>query len=674
MLDWDEEDLDGSQDSDNSDDNNDDDDRPSGGDFDGGRPPYQPPESDPRGGSGSKHYGGGAGGNGSDGQPPNGGFFQFQLSQLNEGSSGSQSLCDERHIDQTSLLQQNQQHRSTSEPRLGEQSSTDGADSPELPPPLVKHVPAARDYKDAVARDALSQSIADRITPQSFLSIRLLGAGGFSTVDEVVHRETNLRMGRKTLKNRDQTAIEEIRKEVDVLQKLRHPHVIRFLGAYSTGNKMSILVSPVAEKTLALWMEHTILEKPANLAETIVKMFGCLASSVRYLHEQRPVVKHMDIKPQNILITGSDRELPHVVLCDFGISSSEDVIDGQGKPLTLQYTAPEVFEGSTRKQAADIWSLGCVFAEMASIPFRQGNSSWLSFRKEFSGRTGKYYWQDVPSLQDRLSDLLEEAPTSTEQNVVRTLKTMLSSEPTERPDATSLTMVFTPAPCCLDWPNDKAIFPGPHEELGGVEMLHKDGIDCSAQLCVGDGITESTETSLSAARCWLKECSHSHDACRQSKPSNAKVLPTRLVDVRPDGQEGSYVRVVNSASIDSTAEQIDYVALSHFWDRLYVTLSSDGHKHLQTDLPLRTLSADIKTAISTAQRLGFRYIWVDSLCILQDSEDDRQQECAAMASVFRNAALTIVLDQITSASLEGKAEGLKTSDKPDNTLLERAHV
>ncbi|CAO2657923.1 Nn.00g071830.m01.CDS01 [Neocucurbitaria sp. VM-36] len=766
MLDWKEEADDDSHDSDSADD---DDDPPSGDGFDGSEPSNQPPR-DPRGGAGSKYYGGGNGGSGSDAQAPHGGFFQFQLSQLNEGDSGSQLTSADQHIKPADALQSDQQQRPSFRSESEEKCSIDGSISDERSALLSKHVPTAGDYEDALAGDALARSVADQdssatidatwpgtqpdllregksdsesfaleiptstnrtvlqisddrhsqplgvvqstispsksalstgvrtsqlletkvtssfknkvtrliaqqalqsilTTSQSFLSVRLLGAGGFSTVDEVVHRETNLRMSRKTLKNRNQNAIEEIQKEVNVLQKLRHPHVIRFLGAYSTGKKMSILLSPVADTTLALWLEQSSQEKLPGLTETVVKMFGCLASSVRYLHEQRPVVRHMDIKPQNILVVASDQELPHVVLCDFGISSSEDVLDGQSKPLTRHYTAPEVFEGFTRKQAADIWSLGCVFAEMASISFSQGNSAWLSFRKEFSGRTGKYYWQDVPGLQARLSEFLDHAPTSTEQTVVRTLKTMLSSEPAERPDATALTMVFTPAPCCLSWPNDKATFPGPQEEFGEVEMLIQEGsIDCCTQLCTHGGTTEKTDLDLSTANGWLKECSHSHDACRQQSLSDTTFLPTRLIDVRPDGQEGSYVRVVNSASLESTDDQIDYVALSHVWNQEDVTLSSGILQDMLTELPLQALPTAVTAAISTAQRLGYRYIWVDSLCILQDVEEDKRRECATMASVFRNAALTVVLDQMTTKSLEGKPGVPSSSDKLDQAL------
>ncbi|KAJ4365485.1 hypothetical protein N0V95_000420 [Ascochyta clinopodiicola] len=499
-------------------------------------------------------------------------------------------------------------------------------------------------------------------TPHSFLSVRLLGAGGFSTVDEVLHRATNLRLGRKTLKNRDPSAIEELKKEVSVLQKLRHPHVIRFLGAYSKGDKMSILVSPVAETTLALWLEQATLQQPADFVNVVSKMFGCLLSSVRYLHEQRPVVKHMDIKPQNILVVQGDQEFPHVVLCDFGISSSDDLSDGQHKPLTRRYIAPEVLEGLTRKQAADIWSLGCVFAEMASAPFAQSNSKWVTFRHEYNGRAGKHYWQDVPSLQDRLSSLLEEAATPTEQLVVGTLKDMLHADPNERPSAALLSLRFTPAPCCLEWPNEKAAFPAPDQELEAVEMLgHRSGVDCHDRLDHTASVTDGhSQDVFKNAKCWIEECSHAHDACRQYAKTD-RTLPTRLVDTQPEGIDDSVIRLVDSTSITRGSGVAEYATLSYVWEETDITLTTDQLPKAQLGLQRHALPKPLESGIQAAQSLGYRYIWIDSLCVLQDSEDDKRSECAKMASVFRNAALTIVLDQIGGLTITETTTGVLPS-------------
>jgi hypothetical protein len=778
MLDWN--DSDDSQDSDNTDD---DDDKPSDDGSDGSRPSYQPPDCDPRGDSEPKYYGGGSdslGGGGSGGSQ--GGFFQFQLSQLNDGQSGSQSSRADQPINPTNQSAQIQQRtRCASEPlfersddqpssagqwytrsnldapkrdnahalardavsgalvqqeldaravkdqdrvpdgqhtaavdatakkmdahallasrqhKTGAESKTDltaidgcsdrpkdpiearsdeieftpiddivtsqamaplgqgRTSSPGLPPPESKMV------SDQLTRGQALQTIAT--TSQSFLSVRFLGSGGFSTVDEVVHRSTKLRLGRKTLKNRDPAAIKELWKEVNVLQKLRHPHVIRFLGAYSKGDKMSMLLSPIADTTLALWLDRHKQDRPANFGQMITKMFGCLASSVRYLHEQRPVVKHMDIKPQNILIVEGDGEFPHVVLCDFGISSSDDLTDGRIQPLTRQYVAPEAFEGFTRKQAADIWSLGCVWTEMASVHYGQANSSWTDLREEFSGRATKYYWQDVPGLQSRLTSLLDEAATMIECTVVRTLKSMLSARPDERPDAVALTMLFTPASCCLSWPNEKAAYPGPQEELSSVEMIiHEDGVDCRAQLHQ-HGHDPAGPPGMSSAKSWIEQCSHTHDACSHAAPRNAKTLPTRLVDICPDGQAGSSIRIVDSASIESLEGPVDYVTLSHVWSQSDATLTTERLQtpHAQADIPLSMLSPALNAAITATRGLEYRYLWIDALCVVQNDPDDKRKECASMASTFRNAALTLVLDNIDNGTNDFKESFAKAN-------------
>ena len=753
MLDWNNEESNGSHDSDNTDD---DDDKPSGGDSDGSSPD-QSPDSDSRNSLGSKHSGGGedgdAGGGSGAGNPPiQGGFFQFQLSETNPGTN-----VTDLQLSLTPQSSQRFKRVSSAAPELpnsnaphgpiaaeqcsmhGSSSSTETNDKTTLArdvlaepvtsremaqlttrggskSPSIKHHFWRRAHitidrlpdsnkgasythhsdssVDAAARlrllsagspsglpqmlDTLPEldlvdctEISSRKTSstdvntkqpgeplpvvasasisQSFLSVKLLGAGGFSTVDEVLHRETNLRVGRKTLKNRSRSAAEELRQEVSVLQKLRHPHIIRFLGAYSKGDKMSILLSPVAETTLALWLEKSALQRPTGLTETMLKMFGCLVSSVRYLHEQRPVIIHMDIKPQNILITQGDQESPHVVLSDFGTSSSDDSVER--KPLTRRYIAPEVFEGFTRKQAADIWSLGCVFTEMAAVSFSQFDAKWLDFRQEYSGRTGKHYWQDLPGLQDKLSSFLDSAATHTEKTVVHELKSMLSPLPAERPDAASLSLKFVPAPCCLNWPNDQAIFPGPNEELSNAEMLtQEDGVDCCTQHVHVTDSDKSEQGLLDNAKLWLEDCSHSHDVCQQTV-SSAKALPTRLVDLRPDGTEGPSVRIVNGASIQPSPSSVEYVALSHAWTQTQVTLTSERIAAMQEGLPRETLPKQLESAIQAAQHLGYRYMWLDSLCILQDSDADKRYECANMATVYRNAALTIVLDQLDKQAL-----------------------
>ncbi|KAL5453451.1 hypothetical protein PMIN06_005487 [Paraphaeosphaeria minitans] len=686
MLDWNEEDT---NDSDDMNDDDDNDDRPDSGGFGNGKP-FFPPEHDPRGsssGSGSKNNGNG----GSGSQPPQSGFYQFQVSQLADGDSRGSSPGVEQHIQQDST---NEQHI---KPAFG----LDGATCSKIPQGAICatattqratptdgcsvhwwHDEATRDNSQSVAGDdvsllstgvvqlqtvplfdppsdgdaapdrlkatmAVSHGSTTRETQDLLGSLKLLGAGGFSTVDEVVHRETSLRFARKTLKNRERSAIEELKNEVDVLKKLRHPHIIRFVDSVQKGDRMSILLSPVAETTLAAWLDMKLQNRPDRLSETIVTMMGCLASSIRYLHEQRPAVKHMDIKPQNILVKQGE-DVPHVFLSDFGISSIGAITaSSTTMPLTRQYCAPEVSEGVSRELASDIWSLGCVFVEMLTVAYKEDNTRWLDFRQLFGGRKGKYYWQDVPALQGLLTQSLEQAASRTEANATSTIKEMLSSEPAARPTAPKLTMVFTPAPCCISWPNDKVTYPGPSEEFQTVKSFcQEDGREgCTHPHDVDDQQKRQGETVRHAKR-WLEECTHDHADCRhdlQGIGAN-KTLPTRLIDMSPEDGAGVSVRIVSSVDLEDR-ESSDYAALSYVWADDELQLSTARLDAMQRNLPRGTLPKAIDEAIAKAQDIGFRYLWVDNLCVLQDSQGDKQRESRAMADVYRNAALTIVATQ-----------------------------
>ncbi|KAF1966647.1 hypothetical protein BU23DRAFT_560059 [Bimuria novae-zelandiae CBS 107.79] len=714
MLDWSEDDD--QHDSDDMNDDDDNDDRPDSGGFGSGKP-FHPPNNDPRdSGPGPKNNG--DGGNGS--QPPQGGFYQFQVSQFADGDTRGASPGAEQQIGQAATGKQHIEPTSGLDASPGSTSfypcdtstiaSTDKSN--EHCSVYGKHEKTAEDDSRTLAGDVVTllesnqqpvvsligsdivqlhkippyvppidgdpapdRSRASTPGPQSLTheshdilgSLKLLGAGGFSTVDEVVHRETSLRFARKTLKNRERSALDELKNEVNVLQKLRHPHIIRFVDSVQKGDRMSILLSPVAETTLDAWLDTKMQNRPDKLSQTIIQMLGCLASSLRYLHEQRPVVKHMDIKPQNILVKQGG-EIPHVILSDFGVSSiGELTANSKTMPITRQYCAPEVSEGISRELASDIWSLGCVFLEMLTVAFKDDNPHWLKFRQQFGGRKGKYYWQDVPALQGLLTQSLDQATTRTEANATSTVKEMLSAEPNERPTAPKLTMVFVPAPCCLSWPNENAAYPGPEEELQTVKSLfHEDSVDGCVHMHLPDAQQKHQGASATHAKRWLEECSHDHEACRHDLRGLVlnRTLPTRLIDVFPDGKAGASVRLVKGPDI-ADRKSADYAAVSYVWTDDELKLSTAVLEAMQTDLPREALPKAINEAIAKAQDIGFRYVWVDNLCVLQDSDEDKERECRATADVYRNAALTITLDQLKTHQA---AHGKTHSSKLDTTV------
>jgi hypothetical protein len=99
-----------------------------------------------------------------------------------------------------------------------------------------------------------------------------------------------------------------------------------------------------------------------------------------------------------------------------------------------------------------------------------------------------------------------------------------------------------------------------------------------------------------------------------------------------------------------------YVALSHCWGSPQVhepplkTLQSNL-KQMKQQIPWETLSKTFQDAVLITRALGIRFIWIDSLCIVQDDSRDWEEQAADMAAVYRNAYLTI---SATRASAGGE--------------------
>ncbi|KAI7924621.1 hypothetical protein M0657_004485 [Pyricularia oryzae] len=177
--------------------------------------------------------------------------------------------------------------------------------------------------------------------------------------------------------------------------------------------------------------------------------------------------------------------------------------------------------------------------------------------------------------------------------------------------------------CHLEWPLDLTITV-PRERaltVGG----HRIGRN---QL---DPVLDS-DINFDVARSWFAACCNEHSSC---PPRSINKLPTRLVDV---GEAPSW----NVRLTQSQGQRGEYVALSHCWGGpIKLTLRRDNLASFLTSIPVAALPANFRDAITITRKLGMRYIWIDSLCIIQDSEEDWIVESARMTDLYLNAAFTI---------------------------------
>ena len=167
--------------------------------------------------------------------------------------------------------------------------------------------------------------------------------------------------------------------------------------------------------------------------------------------------------------------------------------------------------------------------------------------------------------------------------------------------------------------------------------------DCSE---IEDSSTIS-DASFRIASAWLENCLSSHPKC-SAYHNGIPELPTRVIDVGPsDGSEEPYVYVRKDGQRDR------YLTLSHRWGSstsLEATKTIKANRTLNTTMILfSSLPLTFQHAIIITRRFGYRYLWIDSLCIIQDDEDDWMVESEKMGEIYRKADFTIATIDAMSA-------------------------
>ena len=141
---------------------------------------------------------------------------------------------------------------------------------------------------------------------------------------------------------------------------------------------------------------------------------------------------------------------------------------------------------------------------------------------------------------------------------------------------------------------------------------------------------------------WLRECVTSHTECFdvQTFTATRKVLPKRLLDLRFAAQEG-LVRLIMSQSLPQDAV---YATLSHCWGgQCEKTLTVESLKDFEEGLLVSSIPKTFQDAIVVTTKLSVSYLWVDALCIVQDSVDSLEwrQEASIMGDVYANSYFTL---------------------------------
>ncbi|KAF5869228.1 putative heterokaryon incompatibility protein [Botrytis fragariae] len=165
----------------------------------------------------------------------------------------------------------------------------------------------------------------------------------------------------------------------------------------------------------------------------------------------------------------------------------------------------------------------------------------------------------------------------------------------------------------------------------------------------------STKTHITLINSWISNCRKNHSSCDIATTSQ---LPSRLLDI--SGSEDD-IYLVETRDLPSSANRPSYATLSHCWgsNRIIQTTSSTI-KSFYSGIRKADLPATFQDAISVVRALGLRFIWIDSLCIVQDSLDDWKHESILMASIYSNCYVNI--------AATGAADSSKGCLAPRNPL------
>ncbi|KAF2807024.1 kinase-like protein [Mytilinidion resinicola] len=274
-----------------------------------------------------------------------------------------------------------------------------------------------------------------------FNTTQVLGHGAYAWVEEVqdlVKGDTVAMKVIPTLKRKREQTRKRVQEEVEILRKISgHCHIVRLRHAFAEKRGFCILVEPVAECDLAAFYEHCAAEKfPGKMIREIRMWFSCLAHGLEYIHSHR--IRHKDIKPQNILVKDGN-----VLFADFGLAKDFASSDGLSSTTegytqkTPMYAAPEVHQQGERRYSADIFSLGCVFAELACLLSGEPVSAFYDFRVK-----PKPYGAETHSFHETL-DLVDNWLEKSTLRIYHVIMDMLEEEASQRPTAAELQVLIS---------------------------------------------------------------------------------------------------------------------------------------------------------------------------------------------------------------------------------------
>ena len=140
---------------------------------------------------------------------------------------------------------------------------------------------------------------------------------------------------------------------------------------------------------------------------------------------------------------------------------------------------------------------------------------------------------------------------------------------------------------------------------------------------------------------WMGACLTSHTKCFdiQTVTATRSILPLRLLDLAP-GLDANSIKLQTAAPLPIDTR---YATLSHCWGGYSkTTLTSSSLATFEGGIHLSSLPRTFQHAVILTRKLGIRYLWIDALCIIQNSVQEWSHEASLMGDIYANSYITLL--------------------------------
>ncbi|KAH6662543.1 heterokaryon incompatibility protein-domain-containing protein [Halenospora varia] len=148
-----------------------------------------------------------------------------------------------------------------------------------------------------------------------------------------------------------------------------------------------------------------------------------------------------------------------------------------------------------------------------------------------------------------------------------------------------------------------------------------------------------SEEAFEEIRSWNNGCLTTHKECPKMVFNQ---LPSRVLDLSNSNNPIDTIKVIETKGATGSARAV-YAALSYCWgprpQEILLTKATLGA--FKAGIVVRDLPASLRHAILVTRGLGLQYLWIDALCIIQDSDEDKAKELSQMPHIYKNALVTI---------------------------------